>query len=130
SLATGLIQLGLTAVLVLVMMGLDLRNPVELITTQLGLYTTLAGVANIGVMSLSLRGLDYDDPFDNPLASRTPSEFWGRRWNTWVNHMLYRYVFMPSGGRRHPVRGTLAAFTVSGVFHEALVVASTTTFTG
>jgi len=82
------------------------------------------------VVSLSLRGLDYDDPFDNPLAARTPGEFWGRRWNTWVSHMLYRYVFLPSGGRRHPVRGTLAAFAVSGALHEGFVVVGTLGFSG
>jgi hypothetical protein len=129
-LATGLFELGLAALLVVVVVRLDLRNPIELITTQIGLYAVLAGVANIGVVSLSLRGIDYDDPFDNPLAARTPGEFWGRRWNTWVNYLLYRYVFMPSGGRRHPVRGTLAAFAVSGAFHEAAADVGTLSFSG
>lgn len=130
SLLTSLIQLGLAFLLMIVVLRLDLRNPVELITTQIGIYLGLAGVCNMAVVSLSLRGLDYDDPFDNPLAARTPGEFWGRRWNTWVNHTLYRYVFKPSGGRRHPVRGTLAAFAVSGALYEAFVVVGTQAFSG
>jgi len=96
--------------------------PVQLITTQVGIYLALAGACNLAVVTLALRGLDFDDPFDNPLVARSPGEFWGRRWNTWVNHMLYRYVFVPSGGWRRPVRGTLAAFPVSGALHEGFVV--------
>ena len=130
SLLTSLIQLGLALLLMIALLRLDLRNPVQLITTQIGIYLGFAGACNMAGVSLSLRGLDYDDPFDNPLAARTPGEFWGRRWNTWVNHMLYRYVFVPSGGRHHPVGGTLAAFVVSGAFHEAVVFAGTLAFSG
>lgn len=104
--------------------------PVQLITTQVGIYLALAGACNLAVVTLALRGLDFDDPFDNPLVVRSPREFWGRRWNTWVNHMLYRYVFVPSGGWRRPVRGTLAAFAVSGALHEGFVVVGTREFTG
>lgn len=87
---------------------------------QVGLYLVAAGAFNVLIAPLALRGLDFDDPFDSPLLARTPGEFWGRRWNTWVSHMLHRYVFLPSGGRHHPLRGTLAAFAVSGVAHEAV----------
>jgi hypothetical protein len=130
SLLTSLGQVGLAFLLMSVVLRLDVRNPVQLITTQIGIYLGLAAACNIAVIPLSLRGLDYDDPFDNPLAARTPSEFWGRRWNTWVNYMLYRYVFVPSGGQRNPVRGTLAAFALSAALHEAFVVAGTRTFSG
>jgi hypothetical protein len=99
---------------------LGLRNPIAIVVaTQLALYLLLAGWTNVVAAMLSLRGLDYDAPFRSPLLSRTPAEFWGRRWNTWVSYMLYRYVFVPVGGRRHPVRGALAAFAVSGLYHEA-----------
>ncbi|HET7745897.1 MAG TPA: MBOAT family protein [Vicinamibacteria bacterium] len=121
--AAGVFQVAVALLLVWLVTSLDLRSPVELVTTQLGLYFALAGFANLAALSLSLRGLDYQDPFDNPLLSRTPSEFWGRRWNTWVNHTLYRYVFLPAGGRRRPARGIMAAFLVSGLFHDALVAA-------
>ncbi len=99
---------------------LGLRNPVAIVIgTQLALYLLLAGWANVAVSMLRLRGLDYDAPFRSPILARTPAEFWGRRWNTWVSYMLHRYVFVPAGGRRHPIRGTLSAFAVSGLYHEA-----------
>ena len=126
---TSTLQLALAFLLMVMVLELDRHTQVQVITTELGIYLCLAGVCNLGAASLALRGLDYDDPFDNPLAARTPGEFWGRRWNTWVNHMLYRYVFVPSRGRRHPVRGTLA-FTASAALHEGFVVVGTREFTG
>ena len=130
TLLRGLVQLGLTLLLMLAVLQLDRTHLIQLITTQVGIYLSLAGALNLAVVTLALRGLDYDDPFDNPLAARTPGEFWGRRWNTWVNHMLYRYVFVPLGGRRRPGRGTLAAFAFSAALHEGFVVAGTREFTG
>lgn len=130
TLLRGLVQLGLALLLMLAVLQLDRTHWIQLITTEMGIYLSLAGVCNLAVVALALRGLDYDDPFDNPLAARTPGEFWGRRWNTWVNHMLYRYVFMPLGGRRKPVRGTMAAFAFSAALHEGFVVVGTREFTG
>ncbi len=124
------LQLGLALLLALAVLQLDRTNRVQLITTQIGIYLCLAAACNLAVITLAVRGLDYDDPFDNPLAARTPGEFWGRRWNTWVNHMLYRYVFVPSGGWRRPVRGTLAAFAASAAIHEGLVIAGTREVSG
>ena len=57
------------------------------------------------------------DPFDNPLAARTPAEFW-RRWNRPFRDFFDEYVFRPSGGMRRPVFATLAVFAVSGLMHE------------
>lgn len=130
TLLRGLGQLALALLLMIAVLQLDRTHPVQLITTQVGIYLALAGACNLAVVTLALRGLDFDDPFDNPLVARSPGEFWGRRWNTWVNHMLYRYVFVPSGGWRRPVRGTLAAFAVSGALHEGFVVVGTREFTG
>lgn len=110
--------------------GHDLAPAVRLVVTEVGVYVALAALCNVAVVPLALRGLDYDDPFDSPLLARSPAEFWGRRWNSWVSHMLYRYVFTPAGGRRHPVRGTLAAFAASAALHEALVDVGIRGFSG
>ena len=130
TLLIGLFQLGLVWLLVIVVPRLDAGNPVQLFTTQLGLYFLVAGFNNLTAVKLSLRGLDHDDGFNNPFGSLTPGEFWGRRWNTLVSQLLHRYVFLPVGGRRHPMRGMLAAFAVSGVFHELLADVGTLKFNG
>jgi hypothetical protein len=127
---TAALQLGLASLLVLAVMQLDSSNPVQLVTSQIGLYLVVAGLCNLNAVKLSLRGLDRDDVFDNPLASRSPAEFWGRRWNTYVRDLLHRYVFLPVGGRRHPLRGILTVFAVSGIYHELVFDLGTLKFNG
>lgn len=129
-LVTGLFLLGLAWLVRDLVLRLDRHNPVQLFTSQLGLYLIVAGVCNLAVVKLSLRGLDHDDVFHNPFGSLTPAEFWGRRWNSYVGHLLHRYVFLPTGGRRHPVRGLLAAFAVSGAMHELFFDFGTMKFNG
>jgi hypothetical protein len=129
-LGTGLFQLVLVWLLMIAVPRLDARNPVQLFTSQLGLYLTVAGLCNLSLVKLSLRGLDHDEVFNNPFGSLTPGEFWGRRWNSYISDLLHRYVFLPVGGRRHPLRGMLAAFAVSGVGHELLFDVGTLKFNG
>jgi len=130
---TLLISLGqfvLAWLLMRIVVQFDQRNPVQLFTAQIGFYLVAGGALQSALALLSLRGLDHDNLFNNPLASLTPAEFWGRRWNTWVRDLLHRYVFLPAGGRRHPVRGTMAAFAVSGAYHELLIDVGTGKFNG
>ena len=87
---------------------------------QIELYLMAAGGFNILVAPLALRGIDYTDPFRSPFLAKSPAEFWGWRWNTWVNHLLHRYVFLPVGGKRRASLGVFAAFAVSGIAHEAI----------
>ena len=107
TLFTGLFHLGLAWLLRDLVLRLDGHNPVQLFTSQLGVYLLAAGFCNLTSVKFSLRGLDHDDGFNNPFASVSPSEFWGQRWNNWISELLHRYVFLPSGGRRHPLRGML-----------------------
>jgi hypothetical protein len=127
---TALFQLGLLGLLVLMWPQLDAHSPIHLIFAQVGLYLFVAGLCNLALVKFSLRGLDHEDAFNNPFASLTPGEFWGRRWNTAVSHLLHRYVFLPAGGRRHPLRGIFAAFAVSGAYHELLFDLGTLKFNG
>jgi len=59
------------------------------------------------------------EPMDNPFASTTPADFW-RRYNRPAQQFFLEDVFKPFGGTRRPIRGTLATFAVSGLFHEYL----------
>jgi len=87
---------------------------------QVELYLVAAGGLNILIAPLALRGIDYTDPFCSPFLAKSPAEFWGWRWNTWVSHLLHRYVFLPVGGKRRLSLGVFAAFAVSGLAHEAI----------
>lgn len=130
TLLTGLFHLGLAWLLRDLVLRLDVHHPVQLFTSQLGVYLLAAGGCSLTSVKLSLRGLDHDDGFNKPFASVSPSEFWGQRWNNWISELLHRYVFLPSGGRRHPLRGLLAAFAVSGLFHELMFDIGTMRFNG
>ncbi len=51
------------------------------------------------------------------LRAYSPAEFW-RRWNRPMYRWLLENIYKPMGGRRHPMLATMAAFAVSGLFHE------------
>jgi hypothetical protein len=55
---------------------------------------------------------------NHPLTSHTLGEFWGRRWNIWVQDWL-RDVARPY--RKIRMRKLLVTFLISGIFHELMV---------
>lgn len=77
------------------------------------------------------RLLGYGDgpPMGYPSRSRTPAEFW-MRWNRRAQRWFYLNAFVPSGGKRHPVRGVVATFAVSALIHELLFDIATSDFNG
>lgn len=63
-------------------------------------------------------GADVDEIFDAPLRSRSPREFWSRRWNKFINRFALKHVAMPIG-RFWSASGVIfAVFLTSGAFHE------------
>lgn len=54
----------------------------------------------------------------HPLSSPSLSEFWGRRWNLWVQDWIGD---MGKPFRRSHKKKLLASFFFSGLFHEAMV---------
>jgi len=57
------------------------------------------------------------------LASSSPSDFWGKRWNTLISSALKRGVFRPmrQGGFSRSI-AALATFVASGVLHEYILI--------
>ena len=55
---------------------------------------------------------------NHPLASQTLGEFWGIRWNIWVQDWL-RDITRPHRRNRH--NKLLLTFLISGLFHEVMV---------
>ena len=66
-----------------------------------------------------LLGLRAKPLIDNIFLSKTPAEFW-RRWSWPIHVWLYRYIFIPTGGRNHRIRATLSAFLLMGFAHEIM----------
>lgn len=76
-----------------------------------------------------LAGYNISPLIDKCYLATTPGEFW-RRYNKRVGKWLYLNVFVPSGGRRAPIRGVFATFFVSAVLHEVAFAIATSRFTG
>ena len=76
-----------------------------------------------------IQGSAHKALVDNILLSRSPAEFW-RRWS-WPMHLwLYRYVYIPAGGKPHHVRATLMVFLISGLLHEFIAALAIGRITG
>jgi hypothetical protein len=79
---------------------------------EAGTRLVCAGHALVGI---------HVPPFQRkPIASRTVSEFWSRRWNRAVSEWLNELVYRPLARRHSVVTATLAAFLVSGLMHAWL----------
>lgn len=73
--------------------------------------------AQIFVTGYKTRGM-----MDNPmLSARSPSQFWGSKWNIVIHDVLKIGAYLPL--RRHLPRpvAMLGTFAASGLFHEALL---------
>lgn len=75
------------------------------------------GLGQAGCGAGRLAGFDVAPVVDRALFARSPAEFWSR-YNRVVGDWLRRWVFLPAGGRRRPVRAVLLTFFVSGALHE------------
>jgi alginate O-acetyltransferase complex protein AlgI len=56
-----------------------------------------------------------------PLASRSLSEFWGRRWNLAFRDATHRFLFRPLVPRLGAPGAILAGFLVSGLVHDVVI---------
>lgn len=86
------------------------------------LYLGCYGEGLMFVTSL-LTGLRVHALMDNPIfQSSSPSDFWGRRWNTLIHDCLKNGVYKPVRRASHSkVVAVLAVFGASGLFHEWLL---------
>lgn len=68
-----------------------------------------------------LVGFDTQEVFAAPFLARSPADFWGRRWNLFVNNFFRRHVFRPLAKGRHTFAAAFAVFLLSGLAHEYFV---------
>ena len=66
-------------------------------------------------------GVDARPLMNRPLASRSVSEFWGRRWNTAFRDLTYRFLFRPLSARLGPRRAIVIGFIFSGIIHDLVI---------
>ncbi|HKQ87004.1 MAG TPA: MBOAT family protein [Candidatus Acidoferrales bacterium] len=66
-------------------------------------------------------GICAEPIMQRPLASKSLSEFWGKRWNLGFRALSHKLVFRPLQTRYGTVVGTLGAFFVSGLIHDVVI---------
>lgn len=89
-------------------------------------YACLTSAMQSFRVSLALAGVDTYEPMRHPLLlSTSVREFWGRRWNLLIHRLMHRSFFAPLAARSPgPRAGAIAAFAVSGLFHEYMWLAT------
>jgi hypothetical protein len=88
---------------------------------------TAFGQINLGLWHMM--GLHVRPVMDRIWLARTPADFW-RRWSWPIHLWLYRYIYLPCGGRRRAVGAVLAVFAFSGLLHEAIAFVAIGRITG
>lgn len=95
-----------------------LNNFIAAAMVSFSLVFSMNGVSAIVQL---LGGFQAQEAVNNPMfASKSPSDFWGVRWNNIIHRGLKQGVFKPvmsaTGGSRNAA--TMAAFLASGLAHE------------
>jgi alginate O-acetyltransferase complex protein AlgI len=67
------------------------------------------------------RGYDVRPIMNAPLAARSVSEFWGRRWNSGFRDLTAQTVFRPLARRWGVPCATWISFLFSGIVHDVVI---------
>jgi Membrane bound O-acyl transferase family len=83
-----------------------------------------AGVTGMAIMTSLTTGISTSKFNDDPLlASASPSDFWGRRWNVIVGSGLRRGVYRPLRKNQYPrFIAAFVTFMASGFLHEYVLM--------
>ncbi|CAF3009687.1 unnamed protein product [Rotaria socialis] len=112
--------------------------PIRYILLSFILYISISAVTNI---TFSVSAIIWTIPVQAtfpafPFTSCSIREFWSRRWNLFVKHLLHRisFIVIPnwvgvSQTMSNTIRG-LISFVLSGILHELLFVMSTGQWSG
>ena len=91
-----------------------MRDPVLISTT-----VSQGSIAVAAVYNIFYRVETHEMVLNPMLKSKSPSDFWGRRWNMMVHKGLKNGVYKPTRKQTSSrVAGVFATFVVSGILHE------------
>jgi len=79
------------------------------------------GTFHLAALLWQRAGLLVKPIMQRPLASRSLSELWGRRWNLGFRKLSHMWVFQPLQRRFGLAAGTLGAFLASGLLHDLVI---------
>jgi D-alanyl-lipoteichoic acid acyltransferase DltB (MBOAT superfamily) len=84
--------------------------------------------ATITTIACKILQVELEKPFDRPYLSTSTQDFWGKRWNVMVSHILHPTVYEPMvkafshviGRNWAPIPAVVVTFMVSGLMHELI----------
>jgi hypothetical protein len=79
------------------------------------------GTFHLIALAWQRAGVRVKPIMQRPLASRSLSELWGKRWNLGFRKLTHTWVFLPLQKRFGSVAGTLGAFLASGLLHDLVI---------
>jgi alginate O-acetyltransferase complex protein AlgI len=79
------------------------------------------GIIDLATALYRRSGWPVNEPFRNPLASRSLSEFWSRRWNVGFSEMIAVTVHRPLRRIAGESAALFASFLASGLLHEIAI---------
>lgn len=91
-------------------------------TGMIGLVLVLHfGAFHLLALAWQRAGIPVKPIMHGPLASRSLSEFWGKRWNLGFRKLSHSWVFRPLQQRFGVTVATLGAFFASGLLHDLVI---------
>jgi hypothetical protein len=94
-----------------------------------GFVIVMTAVGQASLALWRLMGLRVRPIVRQIWLARTPADFW-RRWSWPIHLWLYRYIYLPCGGKQRAVVAVLAVFAFSGILHEVLAFVALGRITG
>lgn len=98
------------------------RLAVRWLTGTLFAYASVEVVVSAVILAYAALGIDPRPLHDDPIRSKTITEFWGRRWNRAVHRFLKLTVFAPVARRGYTELGMALSFVVSAFIHFAFML--------
>ncbi len=121
--ARGLTAIAAGVAMLLIARAIDspiLVSAIALVALSLILHF---GIIDVATALYRRSGWPVNEPFRNPLASRSLSEFWSRRWNVGFSEMIAVVVHRPVRRYAGETAGLFASFLASGLLHEIAISA-------
>jgi len=100
--------------------GFEAPEPIPSWLRCASFVAVLDGAFRASAGALRALGCHAEDLFREPWAAKDLPEFWGTRWNRFVGRTLALEVYAPVKARTGRALAVVAAFFMSGVFHEVL----------
>ena len=98
----------------------DWISPDSLSCSLVSLFLILSVAFNVGALGNQLQGYKTATTFRNPLfSSRSPSDFWGYRWNMVIHETLKRGAYKPALVLGYSKgAAVMVSFVASGLMHD------------